>query len=820
MKRCQRLKKLWRLETLQKNKQMKGKFLLLKHFFAVIILLQITIFAQAQRKFVSSKLVNNQIDIVVSDGVYKIQPFSNKIIRTSFYPSNKKLSNLSFAVESKAKKQNIITNENDNFISYTMDSLEVKIQKQPFCISYLYKTKLLIKQNIQLSQPDTVDMMHFKIEQNEVLYGGGERVLGMNRRGNRLRLYNRAHYGYTTHSELMNYSLPLFISSKKYAVLFDNVSDGFLDLDSKKNNTINYWASAGVQNYYVVVGNNWYDLVNEYTNLTGKQPLPPRWAFGNFSSRFGYHSQAETEYTINKYFENNIPVDAVILDIYWFGKTIKGTMGNLEWETDSFPNPNKMIKDFAKKGVNTILITEPFILTTSKTWKEADNKHLLALNSGGKPYRYNFYFGNTGLIDIFKPSARRWFWNIYKKYINEGIGGWWGDLGEPEVHPDDIIHVNGKGSDIHNAYGHEWAKMIFDGYKTDFPNQRPFILMRSGYAGSQRYGIIPWTGDVSRSWGGLQPQPEISLLMGMQGIAYMHSDLGGFAGGDSIDNELYGRWLQYGVFQPIFRPHAQEHIAPEPVFQINSTMALARQAINLRYKLKPYIYNIAFENSVSGKPLMRPLFFNEPDNKDLQTYDSAYMWGDAFLVSPIKERGKKTQSVYLPKGSNWTNFFTGKVYEGGKTYDIDLSIKNIPVFVKGGSFIAMKEEVANEKSYSLDKYTLHYYADNLHEKSDYTLYNDDGKTPDAYAKGEYELSKFIAINKKGQISLSIKKDYGSNYKFLNDNIVTIKIHNIKKPKKVKINNVKLSKNKWNWKNNILTFEVKCSKELLKIQIIP
>ncbi len=781
-----------------------------KNLAVLLGLLQITLFACTQREFKNSQNSNNQITIKVSDGIYKITPFNKQTVNTVFYPDGKEPKSLSFAVESKPEKVNIIKQEKGDFISYIVGDLEVKIQKKPFSISYLYKNKLLIKEDAEQINSDNTNMMKFKISGDEILYGGGERVLGMNRRGKRLRLYNRAHYGYTTQSELMNYSIPLFISSKKYAVLFDNASDGFLDLDSKKNNTVSGEFSSGAINYYVVAGNDWYNLIDEYTNLTGKQPLPPRWAFGNFSSRFGYHSQAETENTVNKYFENDIPLDAIILDIFWFGKEIKGTMGNLEWYTDSFPNPQKMIKKFNNKGINTILITEPFILTSSKKWKEAVNKNILALDSTGNPYRYDFYFGNTGLIDIFKPEARQWFWNIYKKYINQGIGGWWGDLGEPEVHPDNIIHANGKGKDIHNAYGHEWAKMIYEGYKKDFPNQRPFILMRSGYAGTQRYGIIPWSGDVSRSWGGLKPQPEISLQMGMQGIAYMHSDLGGFAGGDSIDNELYLRWLQYGVFQPIFRPHAQEEIAPEPVFQQPATMATAKKAIELRYKLKPYIYNMAFENSQTGKPLMIPLFFNEDKKPNIKIYDNAYMWGDAFLVSPLKERGIKKQSIYLPANYHWTDFFTSKIYEGGKNHTVDVTINNIPVFVKGGAFIAMKEKATSEKYYSLDKYTMHYYADDLVNKSSYTLYNDNGKTPNAYKKGEYALTKFAATNKKDIIDLSINKKVGNNFKNYKNNTITLKVHNINKVQKITINGKKVSENLWNWNDSLLTFKVKCN----------
>ena len=270
------------------------------------------------------------------------------------------------------------------------------------------------------------------------------------------------------------------------------------------------------------------------------------------------------------------------------------------------------------------------------------------------------------MVDIFKPKARDWFWNIYKDLKSYGVKGWWGDLGEPEVHPSKLQHSIGSADEVHNIYGHYWAKLIYDGYREEFPKERPFILMRAGAAGSQRFGLIPWSGDVSRSWGGLKPQPEISLQMGLQGLAYMHSDLGGFAG-DLEDNELYTRWLQYGVFQPIFRPHAQEAVASEPVFKNAETKALAKKSIELRYKLLPYNYTLAYQNSNSGLPLMRPLFFEEPENYKLYGISNTYLWGNNFLISPVVEPNVSEKEIYFPATSNWFDFYTGEKYEKGTT---------------------------------------------------------------------------------------------------------------------------------------------------------
>ncbi|MBK6344575.1 MAG: DUF4968 domain-containing protein [Bacteroidales bacterium] len=802
---------------------MKSRHLL--HFSAILSLILFSFIASGQqlnRQFNSIKVLGENIEIQVSDGKYLISPLNDFTIHTIFYPNGKALKNFSFATDMKTERVDFTLVEEGNNITVKSKGICLKITKVPFRIAYFFNDRLLFSENRGYTSNDSLQFLNFLIEKDEVLFGGGARVLGMNRRGNRLRLYNRAHYGYETRSELMNFTLPMFLSSKQYAILFDNASDGYLDLDSQGNNEVTYETASGIPNYHVIAGENWYDLVQHYTHLTGHQPLPPRWAFGNFSSRFGYHSQAETEATVDRFFEYKIPLDAVIIDIYWFGKEIKGTMGNLAWFTDSFPNPVRMIKKFNKKGVKTILVTEPFILTTSKRWQESVDNNILATDGKGQPFTYDFYFGNTGLIDIYDPKAREWFWNIYKTFTDQGVGGWWGDLGEPEVHPSGLRHVNGTADELHNSYGHEWCRLIYEGYLKDFSDTRPFILMRAGYAGSQRYGIIPWTGDVSRSWGGLVPQPEISLQMGMQGLAYMHSDLGGFAGGDTINNELYTRWLQYGVFQPVFRPHAQEHIPAEPVFQNITTRERAKKAIELRYKLMPYIYNMAFDNNQTGKPLMIPLFFNENNNRDLLTYDKAYMWGDAFLVSPVKSPGLTEQTIYLPKGSHWTDFNTGKTFEGGAEITVPLSIEYIPVFVKGGSFIPMSKKAVSSVDYSMETFDLHFYSDTLVKNSNYKLYNDDGESPFAYEKGDYELFEFTASEEGKSLLLNVRKIKDNGFFGYPTNHITLKVHNLmSKPAGIKVGNSYAGPADWTWeeKEMLLSITVKCSGAGEKIRIL-
>lgn len=735
-------------------------------------------FAQnTNRTFESFNASDNSLIVNVSDGQYLLKAYSEFIIETTFLPKGETFNSNSHALVLTPKSGIAKVSENENTINYSTSALEVTILKSPFKIAYFFKGIEFLSEKNGYTKKNSTEVLDFNLDATEKLYGGGARVLGMNRRGNRLQLYNRASYGYETKAELMNFCIPLVFSSKMYAVHFDNPAIGYLDLDSNKNNTLAYETISGRKTYQVIAGDTWNDLIGNYTTLTGKQPLPARWTFGNFSSRFGYHSQEEVEKTIRKFEEDKIPVDAIILDLYWFGKTIKGTMGNLDWDKDNFPNPTKMVADLNQKNIKTILITEPFLLTTSNKWQEAVDKKVLATDKDELPFKFDFYFGNTGIIDIFKPEGKDWFWDIYKKLIRQGVGGLWGDLGEPEVFPSKAVTFGGKADEVHNIYGHNWAKLVQEGYKKDFPEVRPFILMRAGYSGSQRFGMIPWSGDVSRGWGGLQAQTEIALQMGMQGLGYMHSDLGGFAG-DYFDNELYLRWLQYGVFQPIFRPHAQEEVASEAVYKDIVTKAKAKTQIELRYKMLPYNYTLAFENNQKGTPLMRPLFFDEPNNNTLQTVSTSYLWGNDFLVTPITQANVQTKMVYFPKNNNWFDFYTDQKHLAGTSENLKVSADNIPVFVRGGSFIPMIKTIQNTSKYTLSNFDLHFYFDEKTKSSSGQLYNDDGTTPNAFEKQMFEILHFNSTFKNKVLTVKFNTEIGKSFETSDKNTNLI-IHNCK-----------------------------------------
>jgi oligosaccharide 4-alpha-D-glucosyltransferase len=672
-----------------------------------------------------------------SNGKYTISYYADNIIKLTFLPNGyTKNENVSDAVILKPKVTHPISKVKVNGDMAAFNGKAILVNADTMNGNYGF---------------------NFALETGEMIFGGGERALPLNRRGYRFNLYNNPWYGYSEGADNLNYSVPFFTSSKGYGLFFDNPSKGFVDIGKEDENVFKAAFSSGELNVYVILGKDYQEVLQSYHKLTGTQPLPPRWAFGNLMSRFGYTSEAQARDILGQMQEENIPVEAIIFDLFWFGDSIKGTLGNLDWvNRTKWKNPQKMISDFKKQGVNTILVTEPFFVETSKNYKAS--KPFLAVDSANKPYYLtDFYFGKGGLIDIFRKDSKDWFWSFYKKQMDIGVEAWWGDLGEPEKHPSNLYH-NLKdfsqkrlfaADEVHNIYGHNWTKMLYEKYSRFYPNKRLFSLNRSGFAGSQRYSIFPWTGDVSRSWSGLRAQLPILLGMSMSGVPYVHSDAGGFAGGEG-DNELYVRWLQFAAFTPIFRPHGTALYEVEPAaFSFPSEAALidtpwrshAKEAIKTRYEFLPYNYSLAYQHTKNGKPLMSPLYFLFSNDSVATKVQDQFMWGENVMVAPVLEKGAATRKYYLPEGK-WLNLSQAKILNGPVWVVDSVTIGKYPVCIKEGSFIPINtREVA--KPTALQKYReigLLYFASS--KKSSFEFFKDDGISKNSIATKNFSFIEF------------------------------------------------------------------------------
>lgn len=617
--------------------------------------------------------------------------------------------------------------------------------------------RTLLAETASLDNVSDTKSASFVAPAGDNLYGAGERGHSLRLNGDSLVMYNRQNYGYTDTDpriSQMGITVPYFVSDRGYGVLMDDYNEALLTL----GDTIRYTsATPRPLSYYFINGTNpdLASVTSRYAALTGRQPMPPLWSLGYITSKYGYHTQAEALGAIDTLKRQGYPVDAIVLDLYWYGK--ETDMGRLAWNEEQWPDHRAMLSQLRKQGVNTVLITQPYINKKGAidNYNRLSEQGMLVTDADGETHDVTTWVGDAGMLDVSNPATREWLWERLRTLTAEGVEGWWGDLGEPEVHPLTVTHANGlTAAQYHNVYGNEWSRLIYEGLRRDFPDRRPFLMMRGGTAGLQRYGVMPWSTDVSRSWGGLQPQVKIMLNSGLSGLGYMSSDLGGFAvdPANPTDAELYVRWLQMGAFTPTFRTHAQEK--PEP-YHYGRYGDLLRDIVRDRYRWLPYNYTLAYENASKGWPAARPLNFHgdNPGEQYAGIHDE-YLWGDNVLVAPVMTKGARTRMVTFPAGE-WIDWHRPSLrYRGGTTARVKAPLEEMPLFVRAGAFIPQyTQPVENTGDYDPAYLTVKYYPSD--SRSSYTLYDDDRKSPTSLQDETYQLITFTGCKAGNRLDIGL-----------------------------------------------------------------
>ncbi len=668
--------------------------------------------------------------------------------------------------------------------------------------------------------------LSFELKNDEMIFGGGEGNLPLNKRGFKFELYNSATEN-KNEIKSINNSIPFFISNKGYGIFFDNGSKTTVDVGNNDRNKFEILFYSGEINAYIITGKTYQEILSSYHKLTGTQPLPPRWALGNLMSRNGYLNQDQLLNIVKQSKEEKIPVDAIMIDNFWFGDDINGSIGNLDWvNKKSWPEPIAMIKNLKNQNINTCIITHPYIQEFTNTY--AESVAFWAKDISDNPFIIKkFYEGKGGLIDVFRKDATNWIWNNhYKKQIQNGVLSFWTDLSEPSIHPENMYHNlkdygierNLIAAEVHNLYGHYWNKMLFDNFSKEYPNKRLFHLTRSGFAGSQRFSIFPSTKKVDRTWDNLQKQIPSLLSMSVSGMPYTHCDAGGFSNGE-YDSELFVRWLQFASYTPVFRPHGTElknyneqlvSFASEAVSFDEPFKEFAKQTIQERYKLLPYNYTLAYRHTKYGEPLLKPLFYNYSTDTIANKIDDEFLFGDNILITPITKKGVAEQKVYLPKGI-WFLADQNKLFSGENFIEVDVKDFKKPVFYKEGSFIPQfQSEGENTMEINRKNLKVIYVPSNL--KSSFDMYDDDGESKNSISQNQYEIINFSSTGKTNKaISINIRSTGNYKGKPSERNIVlTIPTIN-SSPKSISINGVliKSSNNKTSWKfvNDVLTIPV-------------
>lgn len=736
-----------------------------KYFFVLLFLLFSKLsFGQGAGNFVSYETAKGSMDIQGTKGVLRIQMFSPEIFKVQNLPfKNAPALDSSYSVILPPATAALNIIESKDAIEIRSEKCTLVVVKSPLNVALKSGNVVKIAETRGFVQTkDSVSFL-FNINPKDVFHGAGGRPFGPDLGRKAFDFYNAWEYEYFDQATGLSQSLniPFIVSSHKFGLLFDSDKPGSMRMyvgavDSTLLRMES--ASTGKWAYYLIHGSNNDEILANYTLLTGRQPLPPRWAFGYIQSKSGYNNASEATVAITKLQDQGFPVDALALDQHWYGD--QNARGNMDWDAKNWPNATGMVKSLSAKGVKTILITDPYISTKSTNYKSAETLSLFAKKPNGtETYTQEVGTATAGLLDIFKPAAQTWLWEKYKKMAIQGIAGWWSEKTEPDPHPMDARHELGNAFQIHNLYALFWSKTFYNNFTNDFPEKRIFNMTRSGWAGSQRYGALPWSGDVSRYSAGLKLQIPIILQAGMSGLGYMHSDVGGaITMSDKVDKdeELDLRWFQFGTFTPILRNAGQrENIEPfnlsEPFY------STVKKYATVRYQLLPYIYSLAWKNSVSGRPICLPMdYFNNV--RALGNLSDQYFFGENLLIAPVLLHGMPSRKVVLPPGK-WFNFWNNEVYNGNANIFPKLTVDHIPVFARGGSFIPLSTSTTKKSTdnYNSDSLTVKFYQDISVPSSSFTMFHDDGLDPNSLAKSKYELIDFVGKVSNDQVNVTIQR---------------------------------------------------------------
>jgi alpha-glucosidase (family GH31 glycosyl hydrolase) len=710
------------------------------------------------KNYIEHRVAGNKLSITTDGGLIEIQAWDNDVIRFSYDKDYKGDLSLQPVVIKAPENISVVISEDSAALYYETETMKIKINKKPLMMEYYKNDKLLLKDTLGgffYYEGYNYHGIKFSLRSDEAIYGFGSQANDINRRNFSIQMQQINRFGYEWPLKAnLNFAVPFFMSSYHYGIYFDDLSPGVVYIDTDEKNVFRFNTVNTKFSFFLISEQNYAEILKKYTELTGRQGLPPRWAMGYLQSRAYYMSEKEVRDIVEQMKAENFIMDAIVFDATWYGGLDE--MGNMFWSVHRFPTYQEMIKDFADDGIHVITITQLYISPLSKHYDNLKRSKLVCRNKENNPVFCRIQDRDSFLVyDLTNPSTLKWWWGLYKEQMKYGVEGWWLDGGEPEIYPNNILHSNGKTvTEYSNLINFHWLELIYNGFRTDYPQLRPFIMTRSGWAGAQRFSAFPLCGDEARTWAGLKAMVPVMLGASMSGMSYLHTDIGGFAASDHLmREELYIRWFQLGAFSPVMRAHRTVPVPSEPIFYQQYVRDIVRELIYLRYSLLPYNYTLAYHNTVDGLPLMKPIDFYEPDNELLRNINDEFLWGEDFLVAPVLDSVFQREVVF--PGGKWYDWFTGKEYEGHKKYTIETPIEKLPLFVKEGAIIPTSEIMLNTKNYNADSLVLHYFPDTNMVESKFTMFNDNGKNPNSISEKQYELLNFEGIAAANKIHFTL-----------------------------------------------------------------
>ena len=489
-------------------------------------------------------------------------------------------------------------------------------------------------------------------------------------------------------------SMPYVYSSLGYGFLWNIPSTGTVELGMNRTRW-NSDCTKGID--FVVMLGKPAEVCSRLADLTGHAPMMPDWGMGFWQCRLRYETQDEVLRVARKCKELEIPVSVIIVDYFHWTE-----QGDYRFDPKCWPDPKAMADELHSMGIKLIVSMWPTINEHSENYRYMLEHNMLLRTASGSNRVFDFY-GPQAEIDPSNPETRRFVWSKLKEnYIDKGVDGLWFDEAEPEIHPehfDNIIMYAGRGDEVALLYPYYYSQLVYDGFK-EMGREDIVTLTRAAYLGAQKFGALVWSGDIHSSFESLEEQIKSGLNMSMCGIPWWNTDIGGFYGGDTKTEyfrELIVRWFQYGLFCPVMRLHGTRaghdwtRGVKEPTGGDNelwsfgeANLPILKDIVDLRYRLIPYIREQMELASKKGYPVMRPMFFDFPEDGECYRTGDQYMFGPDILFAPIYRQGQTSRSVYLPEGE-WILTKDRKEYKGGSYVDVNAGISEFIAFVRKGA---------------------------------------------------------------------------------------------------------------------------------------
>lgn len=747
----------------------------LKSGIIILLLTNLTLFTVANASVKTYKSDADGVTFSLDKGLMKVKVCSNDIIQVTYTILNAFPVKTSLVVNNSwSAKTPFKVSESNNQVIITTAGMKVKVDRATNAITYTdLNDKEILSEDKSGNKSMTAATIAgintyncstvFNSATDEALYGLGchpQDSLSINYKGRNQDLAIR----------YMTGAIPVLLSTKGYGLMWDNYSASNFYGGEAGNTKYKYVSESGqMVDYYFFNGPEFDKIINLYRTATGRAPMFPKWAFGLFQSQDRYKSQAEVLSVKDNYRKNHIPVDVIVQDWYYWDPL---PIGSHVMNPANYPNPKAMVDELHKANIHAMISIWPVFGSGTKDFDALKKIGGLTSITWDNVVTHTF----DTYYDAHNPKSRQMYWDqardsLVKRY---GWDAWWIDQCEPDNGTllDERRKANfytGKGIDYFNTYSLAHTVGINKGWREDIPGKRAFFLSRQAFAGQQRNGTTLWSSDITCTWDAYKIQVPQGINACTSGMPYWTSDIGGYhyhwtdpVWSKPENRELFTRWFQFGTFCPIFRIHGKGERALFSNNWDDKTKAILLNYDNLRYRLLPYIYSLAGRATIDNYTIMRSLAFDYRNDPAIQNIQDQYMFGPAFLVNPVTEqlytganaaKNKTTRSVYLPKASNWYDFWTGKKINGGETVDANASIDNLPLYVKAGSIVPMGPfmEYATEKKPDNIELRIYPGAD-----GQFKFYEDENDNYN-YEKGQYATFTINWNDKQRVLTISDTK---------------------------------------------------------------